>query len=82
MILAWTNLSRYGEVLEKVKGCLFLGVPHRGADLARWAKIPAHFISYASVGFAGNTRFLDSLESVGARVKRLSTLPTMLCIEA
>ena len=62
MIIAWTDSDHYGEVLEKVKGCLFLGVPHRGADLAYWANLPAHIVPYVSLGFAGNPRFVDSLK--------------------
>jgi hypothetical protein len=62
MILAWNNLEHYGEVLGNIKGCLFLGVPHSGSDLAYWAKFPARVIPYASFGFAGNPAFLRSLE--------------------
>lgn len=63
MILAWTNNKRYGEVLDKIKGCLFLGVPHRGADLAYWAEFPALSIQAASLGLKANPRFLNSLKT-------------------
>ena len=72
MILAWTNNSYYGEVLEKFKGCLFLGVPHRGADLAYWANFPARIIPYASFGFTGNPRFLESLKKNSKDWMRIS----------
>ena len=60
-ILAKENDERYGELLEKISGCLFLGVPHRGADLAYWMNIPAQIIPLFSLGFKGNTQFLESL---------------------
>lgn len=62
MILAKQNDDRYGELLEGINGCLFLGVPHRGADLAYWANIPAQIIAHLSMGLAGNTHFLESLK--------------------
>lgn len=61
MILAKQNSDRYGELLEKISGCLFLGVPHRGADLAYWATIPAKIVEHLSMGFLGNTQFIASL---------------------
>ena len=62
MILAWANSHHYAEILEKVKGCLFLGVPHQGADLAYWADMPARIVPLVTFGFFGNRRFLKSLK--------------------
>ena len=60
--MAWSNYSYYGKMLDKISGCLFLGVPHQGADLAYWAQFPARVLPYVSLGFAGNPRFLESLK--------------------
>ncbi|KAH0170241.1 hypothetical protein KCU67_g2721, partial [Aureobasidium melanogenum] len=72
MIQAWTRNEYYNDILENVKGCLFLGVPHRGADLAYWAKFPAQIIPYLSLGFRGNTKLLESLSSKSADWMRIS----------
>jgi len=63
MAVAWSNYPYYGEILDKITGCLFLGVPHQGSDLAYWAKFPARILPYVSLGFAGNPRFLELLET-------------------
>ena len=62
MILAKQNDERYGELLENIRGCIFFGVPHRGADIAYWASIPAQIITHLSLGFVGNVQFLESLK--------------------
>ncbi|KAG9699739.1 serine carboxypeptidase, partial [Aureobasidium melanogenum] len=72
MIQAWTRNEYYNDILENVKGCLFLGVPHRGADLAYWAKLPAQIIPYISLGFRGNSKLLESLSSKSADWMRIS----------
>ena len=72
MILAWTNNNQFGEVLGRIKGCLFLGVPHRGADLAYWAAFPARMIPYTSFGFWGNPRLLKSLRKNSEDWMRIS----------
>lgn len=74
MILAWNNNEHYGTVLGSVQGCLFLGVPHRGSDLAYWAQLPAHLIKYGSINFMGNPRFLESLKSNSPEWMRISKL--------
>lgn len=72
MIQAWTRNEYYDDILENVKGCLFLGVPHRGADLAYWARLPAQILPYISLGFRGNSKFLESLSSKSADWMRIS----------
>lgn len=52
----------YGALLKSIRGIVFLGVPHRGADIAYWASLPANIIKYGSLGFRGSTDFLNSLE--------------------
>lgn len=72
MILAWANSHHYAEVLEKVKGCLFLSVPHRGADLAYWADVSARIVAPLTLGFAGNRRLLKSLKKNSKDWMRIS----------
>ncbi|KAH0367140.1 hypothetical protein KCU65_g4796, partial [Aureobasidium melanogenum] len=63
---------RYNELLDSFKGCLFLGVPHGGADSAYWAKFPARMVPYVTFGLRGNPSFLKSLESKSADCVRIS----------
>lgn len=70
--MAWTEYHRFGEVLDRIKGCVFLGVPHRGADLADWAAFPARMIPYASIGGFGNPRLLESLKKNSKDWMRIS----------
>ncbi len=46
-----------------VKGCLFLGVPHRGSSLANWATAPVQFLQRLSLGFSGSSNFVNILRS-------------------
>ena len=62
MNTAWNNPVTYGPLLEKIYGLVFFGVPHRGADLAYWAGLPASLLDHALVGFGGNRSFLKALE--------------------
>lgn len=62
MNTAWNNLSLYGPMLEKIYGIVFFGVPHRGADLAYWAGLPASLLDHGLLGFGGNRAFLKVLE--------------------
>lgn len=62
MILAWQNTNVYGNLLNSVYGCIFLGVPHRGADMAYWANLPAKLLEYGLMGYGGNNAFLGALE--------------------
>ena len=63
LILAHERSRRYAGLLTCVKGCLFLGVPHRGADSAYWGKFAADLLSIPQLGFSGNTNFLNALKS-------------------
>jgi len=37
----------YGDLLRSVRGCVFFGVPHRGADTAYWANFGTNVIKAA-----------------------------------
>ena len=63
MIIAWENADEYGDMLKSVRASVFFAVPHRGADIAFWANFPATLIRYGSIGFAGNTAYLEALKT-------------------
>ncbi|KAH6634743.1 hypothetical protein B0J18DRAFT_406351 [Chaetomium sp. MPI-SDFR-AT-0129] len=62
LVHAWNHSSQNQDILEKVKGCVFLGVPHRGSGLADWAKVAADVAKGLSLGFAGNNHFIGLLK--------------------
>ncbi|EAQ86438.1 hypothetical protein CHGG_07691 [Chaetomium globosum CBS 148.51] len=62
LVHAWNHSSHDQDILEKVRACLFLGVPHRGSGLADWAKVPAEVAKWLSLRFAGNSNFVSVLK--------------------
>ena len=62
MISAHERSSLYGSLLENIRGIVFLGVPHRRADVAYWASHLAKIIESGSLGFLGSPDFLNSLK--------------------
>jgi hypothetical protein len=62
MITAWNQSNNYGGLLQNIRGLVFFGVPHRGADIAYWAGLPANLLDHALMGFGGNTSFLNALK--------------------
>lgn len=66
MITAWYKIgdrfNPYGDLLRNIRGLIFFGVPHRGADIAFWASLPANLLDKGLIGFGANTRFLDALK--------------------
>jgi hypothetical protein len=61
LILAHARLSLHEDVLHSVRGCVFFGVPHRGADVAYWASWGANLLKILQLGFSTNTNFVDAL---------------------
>jgi pimeloyl-ACP methyl ester carboxylesterase len=61
IILAHTDDARYGGLLKRIRGCVFLGVPHRGADNTWWKTIPGSLVRASTMGSMGNNNFADSL---------------------
>ena len=61
LILAHEQLEEYGDLLNSVRGSVFFGVPHRGADAAYWANFAANLLEIAQLGFGTNTKFVAAL---------------------
>jgi len=70
--IAWTKHRLYEDILESVKGCIFMGVPHHGASIAKWAKHATQIVKTVSLGFSGNTNFLKTLEKSSPDWVRIS----------
>lgn len=48
------------DIFDSVRGIVFLGTPHKGAWLAKWASIPASALGFVK---SINTKLLDVLQS-------------------
>lgn len=62
LILAHERSSVYGDLLNSVRGSVFFGVPHRGADAAYWADFAANLLKITQWGFGTNTSFVAALK--------------------
>ncbi len=59
MIIAHARLSAFSDVLDHTKGLIFMGAPHRGADLAKWASMLQSILQ--SVGAGPSTNLYGDL---------------------
>ncbi|KAI0477594.1 P-loop containing nucleoside triphosphate hydrolase protein [Xylariaceae sp. FL0804] len=59
--MAHTNHERHEDILTNTKGCIFLAVPFRGADVAWWAQNVSLIARALSFGRAGNSSFTGAL---------------------
>lgn len=60
MIDGLLDLERYSDILGRVCGFVFFGVPHRGSDAASWGSFAARFSRIMLFGHA-NERFVTAL---------------------
>ncbi|KAJ0144065.1 Uncharacterized protein HZ326_13139 [Fusarium oxysporum f. sp. albedinis] len=70
LVIAHEKETRYGSIKEAVAGVIFLGTPHRGADIAYWSKLLAKF---ANVLSAGKMRE-DLLKALAPKSTELGTI--------
>ncbi|KAL8977069.1 MAG: hypothetical protein Q9205_007057 [Flavoplaca limonia] len=54
--------SIMGPLLQSTHGIVFMGVPHYGADLARWASLVANILQVSQLGWGTNTKFVEALK--------------------
>jgi hypothetical protein len=59
MILAHERSNVYGILLRHIQAVVFLGVPHRGADIAYWASFAAKLLQFGQLGFGTNPEALQ-----------------------
>jgi hypothetical protein len=68
LILAHERSSVYEDLLNSVRGSVFFGVPHRGADAAYWAWFAANLLKITQLGFGTNTNFVAALKTTFAEI--------------
>ncbi|KAL8863359.1 MAG: hypothetical protein Q9178_000039 [Gyalolechia marmorata] len=62
IIRAHERSQHYGGLLQSIHGIVFMGVPHRGADSARWASLVASILQVGQFGLGTNTNFVEALK--------------------
>lgn len=50
LVLAHDAMDLYGNILNSVKGVIFMATPHRGSELVPWAILLSNFVNVASFG--------------------------------
>ena len=63
----------YEDILVNTRGIAFLGVPHRGSDIAWWAGFAAKLLRNASIGTSTNVALLSNLEKGSATLANISS---------
>ncbi len=77
MVVAHERSTRNSGLRDKVQAFIFLGVPHRGSDLASWYNYVIEISKFAQLGFAGNPKFVAPLQRNAEIFANISTQ----CIE-
>jgi hypothetical protein len=62
MILANDRSKYSGDLLQYVRGAVFFGVPHRGADIAYWASFAANVLQFCQLGLRTNPAYVKALQ--------------------
>ena len=66
-----SNLD-FKDILVSTRGIAFLGVPHRGSDIAWWAGFAAKLLKHASVGTTTDATLLSDLEKGSPTLANIS----------
>ena len=66
-----SNLG-YKDILENTKAIAFLGVPHKGSDIAWWGTFAANLLKGASIGTSTNTTLISDLKRGSPTLAQIS----------
>ena len=72
LILAHRRSSDFSEILERVKGVIFLGTPHRGTNMVFWAQLVAQTLHAAQLNEGNNLKLLRALKADSETLSRIS----------
>ena len=72
LIIAHENEAIYGNLLLAVNAVIFLGVPHRGSDVAFWGTFLARLGKALQLGFGTNTNFITALQRNSATFSEIA----------
>jgi hypothetical protein len=73
MILAHERSNYYGDLLQHVRATVFLGVPHRGSDVAYWATFAANILKFGQLGLRTNPAYVKALQRNSPTFANIST---------
>lgn len=71
MIIAQERPKLYGDLLSRIYGIVFLGTPHRGADVAWWATFAAGVLKTVQLGRGTNTAYIEQLKRNSAEFSHI-----------
>jgi len=72
MIVAHERSYIYGDLRDKAKAFVFLGVPHKGSDFAFWYTSVIELSEFAQLGFRGNPKFAAALRTNSEKFANIS----------
>jgi hypothetical protein len=61
--MAHESDKHYGEILQSCTGIVFMGTPHRGADLASWGALLSRLVNTMTLSSAVRTDLLRDLKT-------------------
>jgi hypothetical protein len=73
MILANERSKHYGDLLQHVRAVVFLGVPHRGSDIAYWATFAANILQFGQLASRTNPAYVKALQRNSPTFASIST---------
>src|SRR5271155_2065542 len=73
MIRAHDQSHHYADLLQHVRGVVFLGVPHRGSDVACWATFAANILQFGQLGLGTNPAYVEALQRNSLTFANIST---------
>lgn len=72
MNLAYSRSTQYGNISSSIKAVAFFGVPHHGADAAKWGSFAAKLADYGTLGSVSNSAFVTALERQSPKLASVS----------
>jgi hypothetical protein len=73
MILAHERSNFYGNLLGHIRAVVFLGVPHRGSDVAYWATFAANILQFGQLRLGTNPAYITALQRNSPTFAHIST---------
>jgi hypothetical protein len=72
MIRAQERAQQYSDILISIKGVMFFGTPHQGADAVWWAGFAANLTKGLELGRGTNKQYLEALERNSPELRNIS----------
>ncbi|MCJ1288565.1 hypothetical protein MMC34_000093 [Xylographa carneopallida] len=73
LIIAHEDTVTHANILQNVRGVCFLGVPHRGSDVAFWGYLLTKILKTTTLGTSTNSQLLADLTKDSTTLMNIST---------